>query len=67
MDRSVDIPIVREDTNKGMNDFEKDEKRMLEAVKTIESTFDAWKPLFPESLISWYLLENANLDDAERP
>ena len=39
---------------------------MQKAIKQIDSSFDEKKPIFPEPLRAWFLLENAGLDDHER-
>ena len=49
-----------------LTQFEVEEDRMQKAIKQIDNNFDEKKPIFPEPLRAWFLLENAGLDDHER-
>eukprot|EP00959_Pyramimonas_sp_CCMP1952_P211129 4418790-Pyramimonas_sp.AAC.1 len=49
-----------------LTQFEVEEDRMQKAIKAIDKDFDEKKPIFPEPLRAWFLLENAGLDDHER-
>ena len=49
-----------------LTQFEVEEDRMQKAIKQIDKDFDEKKPIFPEPLRAWFLLENAGLDAHER-